>query len=110
MNLPHVTMSEAYTDEQNEIEQLRAELRTAKANEAEARQALIDAQALFISRLTHDLKNPLTTIMGRLEMLKRVAKRAEITSADMDKHLVPLTDAVARLQELLQLASQKGDK
>lgn len=109
MNVFSMTTSEEWTDEDNTIEELRAELRAARAGEAEARQALIDAQALFISRLTHDLKNPLTTVMGRIEMLKRVAKRSEITSADLDKHLVLLSDAVARLQELLQNASQKGE-
>lgn len=109
MNILSMTTSEERIDERNKIEELRAELRAARAGEAEARQALIDAQALFISRLTHDLKNPLTTVMGRIEMLKRVAKRSEITSADLDKHLVPLSDAVARLQELLQSASQKSE-
>lgn len=107
MNAPTMTSNIDISDEQEEIARLRSELRVAQANEAQARQALAEHRATFISMLTHDLKNPLTTIMGRVEMLKRVSKRPQITGTDIDRHLTPLNDAVNRLQELLQTASQR---
>src|SRR5690242_13103011 len=107
MDAPNAVAIPDIEDEQDEIARLCAELHISKEDEAHARQVLMERQAAFVSTLTHDLKNPLTTIMGRVEMLKRVAKRQEITSADLERHLVPLDSAIHTLQEMLRVASQR---
>lgn len=90
----------------DQIALLQAELNSYKEREAAVRQAQEAFQARFVSRLIHDLKNPLTTIVGRVEMLKRVGQRQEIQQADLHRHLSPLEEATLRLQEVLQQASQ----
>jgi signal transduction histidine kinase len=89
-----------------QIALLQAELNSYKEREAAARQAQEAFQARFVSKLIHDLKNPLTTIVGRVEMLKRVGQRQDIQSTDVFRHLSPLDEATQRLQEVLQQASQ----
>jgi signal transduction histidine kinase len=73
-------------------------------------ETLLNAQAqaheAYISSIAHDLKNPLTTIMGRVELMKRLLTRSEITPADLQRHLVPLEIAVQRLNALLEVISQ----
>jgi|GEM_PF-1892755 Osmosensitive K+ channel histidine kinase len=93
----------------DQIAFLQAELSASQAREAAARQAQEEFQARFVSRLIHDLKNPLTTIVGRVEMLKRVSQRETIQQADVHRHLSPLEAATQRLQEVLLKASQLDD-
>jgi signal transduction histidine kinase len=73
-------------------------------------ETLLNAQAqaheAYISSIAHDLKNPLATIMGRVELMKRLLTRTEITPADLQRHLTPLEVAVQRLNALLETISQ----
>jgi signal transduction histidine kinase len=101
------THSQEVIGDQSELERLRAELYAAQQREAYTNQMIAEQQTAFVASLTHDLKNPLTTIMGRIEMLKRLTQRSEITAADIERHLLPLDGAVNRLQQLLQSASQR---
>jgi signal transduction histidine kinase len=68
--------------------------------------AQAQAHEAYIASIAHDLKNPLTTIMGRVELMKRLLQRAEITPADLQRHLAPLEAAVQRLNSLLENISQ----
>jgi len=72
--------------------------------------AQAQANDAYIAGIAHDLKNPLTTIMGRVELMKRLLQRAEITPADLQRHLAPLDAAVMRLNTLLEALGQaRGD-
>ena len=84
--------------ENNDLTRLQSEL-------AAVQQRLEDMgrdNDTFIASFTHDLKNPLTTIMGRIELLKRVSARPAITPADITRHIEPLDAAVNRLAALIQ--------
>ena len=78
----------------------------ASAAPAEELRAQQEAHEAYIARIAHDLKNPLTTIMGRVELMKRLLQRVEITPADLQRHLTPLETAVQRLNALLDGLSQ----
>ena len=65
-----------------------------------------EAHEAYIGGIAHDLKNPLTTIMGRVELMKRLLAREQIAPADLQRHLAPLETAVQRLSGLLDAISQ----
>lgn len=97
-------------DEVSEIQQLREDLHAANERASRAHLALTEYQTQLVTSLTHDLKNPLTTVLGRVEMLKRLTQRAEIAPSDLERHLASLEEAVKRMQQLLQTASQNDGK
>lgn len=81
----------------------------ATAREEQLLRAQAQSHDAYIASIAHDLKNPLTTIMGRVELMKRLLQRAEITPADLQRHLTPLEAAVNRLNGLLEAISQSNN-
>ena len=99
------TVTNANVSTDDETRRLRQELAATQQRLEE----LAAAHAAFVSTFSHDIKNPLTTIMGRVELLKRLANRTVVTPTDIARHLEPLNFAVNRLADLIQSFSAPSE-
>jgi len=67
-----------------------------------ARRALEHAREEFLSSAVHDLKTPLTTISGRVQLARRQARRTgEGADRSVDDHLLQIEQATTRMVDLI---------
>lgn len=67
-----------------------------------ARRALEHAREEFLSSAVHDLKTPLTTISGRVQLARRQARRTgEGADRGVDDHLLRIEQATTRMVDLI---------
>ena len=67
-----------------------------------ARRAMEQAREEFLSSAVHDLKTPLTTISGRVQLARRQTRRTgEGNNNGVDDHLLRIEQATARMVDLI---------
>ena len=101
----HLTAAELersarYAYERKRAEQERFQLLRERAARAEA-EAAVAARDQFIAIAAHELKTPLTTIYGNMQLLRRSLVRAGSLSARDQRLLEVAVDQLSRLTSLL---------
>lgn len=79
----------------------RAQLYTAERTARAAAQEATRVRDIFLSIASHELKNPLTSLLGNAQLLQRRSARAGVVS-DRDQHTIDvIIDQASRLNKLI---------
>ncbi|NIQ94616.1 MAG: response regulator, partial [Desulfuromonadales bacterium] len=68
-------------------------------NKAKELEALNNARSRLVCNLSHELKTPLTSVLGFADLLN--AHRSEISEAELDEYLVKIADSSLQMEKLI---------